>query len=201
MIKVGLTGGIGSGKSASCEIFSTFGTPVIDADQIVRQLTAVGSPYLKTIASTFGHHLLDDGGALKRAELREIVFADVAKRKRLEAMLHPAVAQKISAETAVLHAPYCVICIPLLIESNMFHLVDLVVVLDCPQVLQIERVRKRDGWSPLTTLKTITAQALREQRLSAADIVVNNSGDKHELERQIASLHRHLTQRANAKKA
>ncbi len=196
MIKVGLTGGIGSGKSLACKIFESFGVPVIDADEISRRLTAPGSPYVDEIRGIFGEHIIDAAGALKRDELRRVVFSDDEKKKRLEALLHPAVKEEIQNALASLHAPYCVVSVPLLIESGFSDLVDVTVVLDCPESLQTERVGKRSGLSRTETLAIIEKQASREQRLAAADVVIDNSGDESALEKRLESLHATLMRRA-----
>lgn len=196
MIKVGLTGGIGSGKSLACKIFESFGVPVIDADEISRRLTAPGSPRVDEIRGIFGERIIDAAGALKRDELRRAVFSDDEKKKRLEALLHPAVKEEIQNALASLHAPYCVVCVPLLIESGFSDLIDVTVVLDCPESLQAERVEKRSGLSRTETLAIIEKQASREQRLAAADVVIDNSGDESALKKRLESLHATLMRRA-----
>ena len=196
MIKVGLTGGIGSGKSLACEIFESLGVPVIDADKISRRLTAPGSSYLDAIRGIFGERVIDAEGALRRDELRRIVFSDDARKKRLEDLLHPAVKEEIQNALARLHAPYCVVSVPLLIESGFSDLVDVTVVLDCPTSLQVERVGKRSGFSRAETLAVIEKQASREQRLAAADVVIDNSGNQGTLKKRLESLHATLMRRA-----
>lgn len=196
MIKVGLTGGIGSGKSLARETFESLGVPVIDADEISRRLTAPGGPCLDAVRRAFGEHLIDTAGALRRDALRRVVFSDEAKKKRLEEILHPAVRKEIQTALASLHAPYCVVSVPLLIESGFSDLVDVTVVLDCPQPLQIERVGKRSGLSRAETLAIIEKQAPREQRLAAADVVIDNSADKGALKKRLESLHAALMRKA-----
>ncbi len=200
MIKVGLTGGIGSGKSLACEIFASFGAPIIDADRIARELTAPGSLHLDAIRAAFGDDVTDASGALRRDTLRRIVFSDDAKRKQLEDILHPAVKEKIKSAVAELQTPYCVVSIPLLVENNIPELSDITVVLDCPESAQIERVGKRSGFNPAETLAIIEKQASREQRLAAADIVIDNSGDKDALRKKLATLHGTLMSRAAAER-
>ena len=193
MIKVGLTGGIGSGKSLACEMFSSFGTPIIDADKISHQLTAVGSSQLDNIRSVFGDDIVDSSGALKRNRLRRIVFFDDAKRKQLEDILHPLVKKKIQSAFASLHTQYCIISIPLLVESNMLDLVDTIIVIDCSQSTQIEHIKKKGEITPAEALTIIEKQASRKERLEVAHIVVDNSGNKDELKKQVRLLHEKFT--------
>ncbi len=200
MIKAGLTGGIGSGKSLACRIFASLGVPIIDADEIAHRLTAPGNPQLEAIRDVFGDGVSDTAGALKRDELRRIVFSDDAKRKQLEDILHPGVKEEIQAATAALHAPYCIVSVPLLIESGMLDLVDTTIVLDCPKSAQVERAGKRSGLSPAEILAIIEKQASRRERLAAADIVIDNSGDEDALKKQLISLHETLTNKAAEQK-
>ncbi len=200
MIKVGLTGGIGSGKSLACEIFAALGAPVVDADEIARALTAPGGARLAAVRGAFGD-CVSAAGVLDRAKLRRVVFSDDAKRKQLEDLLHPAVRDAIQTAVAALHTPYCIISVPLLIESGMTGLVDLTVVLDCPESAQVERVGGRSGLSPAETLAIIEKQAPRGQRLAAADIVIDNSGGEDALKQRLTVLHQTLIRAAASKKA
>ena len=189
MIKVGLTGGIGSGKSLACEVFAALDVPIIDADKISRELTTPASPCLTAIREAFGDEIIDVGGALRRDKLRHIVFSDDTCRRRLEDILHPVVREKMQSAAAALDASYCVMSVPLLVESSMMDMVDTIVVLDCPQSIQIERVAKRSGWNRAMALAVIEKQGSRKERLAAADIVIDNSGDQAALKNQINSLH------------
>lgn len=196
MIKVGLTGGIGSGKSLACEMLGALGAPVIDADEICRELTAPGGACTEAVRGAFGDRVAGAGGALKRDELRRIVFSDDAERERLEAILHPAVRKRIRDDLALLRAPYCVVSVPLLVESNFLDLVDMTVVLDCPEPLQAERAGKRGALSRNEALVIIEKQAPRAERLAVADVVIDNSGDKAALRKQLVSLHETLMRKA-----
>lgn len=202
MIKVGLTGGIGSGKSLACEIFASFGIPVIDADKISHELTAPGGACFDAIRDAFGESVIAPSGTLRRDRLRRIAFTDDEQRKRLEAILHLAVKERIARTLDELkqksQAYYCIISVPLLVESDMQNAVDVTVVLDCPRDVQIERVVERSGWTPAETLAIIEKQASREQRLAAADIVIDNSADKSALRKQLASLHKTFMNQAEA---
>lgn len=196
MIKVGLTGGIGSGKSLACEIFESLGVPVIDADKISHRLTAPGSPCTEAIRRAFGERVITAEGALRRDVLRRVVFADDADRKRLEDILHPAIKERIQTTLSALRVPYCVVSVPLLVESDFGDLVDMTVVLDCPEHLQVKRTRQRSGLSHAETLAIIDKQAPRKQRLAAADVVIDNRGGKNALKEQLESLHVTLLRKA-----
>ena len=195
MIKAGLTGGIGSGKSLACEILASFGVPVIDADKIAHTLTSPGGACLDAVRDAFGD-CFSSAGTLDRDRLRLLVFSNDDKRRQLENILHPTIRERIREETAAFHAPYCIINVPLLFESNMTDLVDLTVVLDCPETMQVERVGDRSGFTPAETLAIIGKQASRKQKLKLADIVIDNSGDKMALRRRLAALHKTLMSKA-----
>ncbi len=190
MLRVGLTGGIGTGKTLACKIFSSLGVPVIDADEIVSEFSMPGAPTLDEIRNTFGNRIVDAKGNLQRSKLRHIVFSDTKKRRRLEKILHPIVRERIRNFITSQEAPYCVICAPLLIESDMLDLIDVVVVIDCSESVQIERAKKRGGLEEAEILKIIAAQVPRPGRLAAADIVIDNSGDETSLQRQLKQLHK-----------
>lgn len=186
---VGLTGGIGSGKSAAGAVFSRLGVPVIDADIIARELVVKGEPALAEIVAAFGQDILDAGGGLDRAALRQRVFADAAERQRLEAILHPRIRREIQRRISHVEAPYCVVVIPLLLEAGQTDLVDRVLVIDLPEHTQISRVAARDRLSQEQIPAILKAQASRETRLAAADDIIDNSGEPAELERQVHRLH------------
>ena len=189
MLVVGLTGGIGSGKTVVSNGFAAHGVPVIDTDLIARELVEPGQAALAEIAAEFGADCLDEAGRLRRAVLRERVFADPVARQRLEALLHPRIRalaqQRIAAQTA----PYGLLVIPLLAETGMSDLVDRVLVVDAPEAEQIRRVMARDRIDATQAQRILAAQASRRQRLALADEVVENAGDLIELERRVAALH------------
>jgi dephospho-CoA kinase len=194
MLVVGLTGGIGSGKTAVSDRFAHYGVPVIDTDLIARELVEPGQPALAEIAAEFGPECLDNEGRLNRAHLRQRVFADEADRRRLEAILHPRIRAVARERIAALTTPYCLLVIPLLAETGMTDLVDRVLVVDVSEAEQTRRVMARDRIDETQARRILVAQASRSQRLALADEVVENSGDFASLEQQIAKLHRHYLQ-------
>ena len=194
MLVVGLTGGIGSGKTAVSDRFAHYGVPVIDTDLIARELVEPGQPALAEIAAEFGPECLDNEGRLNRAHLRQRVFADEADRRRLEAILHPRIRAVARERIAALTTPYCLLVIPLLAETGMTDLVDRVLVVDVSEAEQIRRVMARDRIDETQAQRILVAQASRSQRLALADEVVENSGDFASLEQQIADLHQHYLQ-------
>lgn len=189
MLVVGLTGGIGSGKTVVSDGFAAHGVPVIDTDLIARELVEPGQPALAEIAAEFGADCLDQAGRLQRAVLRERVFADPAARQRLEAILHPRIRAVARERIAAQTAPYGLLVIPLLVETGMSDLVDRVLVVDAPEAEQIRRVMARDRIDATQAQRILAAQASRRQRLALADEVVENAGDLTELERRVAALH------------
>ncbi|MCC6207970.1 MAG: dephospho-CoA kinase [Gammaproteobacteria bacterium] len=198
MLVVGLTGGIGSGKTAVADCFAALGVPLIDADEIARNLVDPGGDALKDIVTCFGPEILDSHGNLDRGRLRHRVFTDAVERRRLEAILHPRIRTEILARIRRLDAPYCIVSIPLLVETGQSDLVDRVLVVDCPTELQRERIARRDGWSGEDIDGALQAQASREQRLRAANDVIVNDRDLDSLRRSIATLHRTYLEASNA---
>jgi dephospho-CoA kinase len=190
VLVVALTGGIGSGKSTVSRHFETLGVPVIDADLIARDVVTPGSPALQEIRQRFGPAIIQADGRLDRAQLRGLVFEDNEKRQQLEAILHPRILSEMKTRLKTLTAPYAVLVIPLLLESNQRALADRILVVDCPTSQQIERVQVRDGLEESQTRQIIAAQADRATRLAAADDVLDNSGSLEELLRATEELHR-----------
>ena len=194
MLVVGLTGGIGSGKTAVSDRFAAYGVPIIDTDVLARELVESGQPALTEIAAAFGPDCLDAGGGLDRSRLRERVFADAEGRRRLEAILHHRIHTLAQQRIAALSTAYCLVVIPLLAETGMTDLIDRVLVVDAPEAEQLRRVMVRDRSDEVQARRILAAQADREQRLALADEVVENSGDFAALDRQVATLHqRYLT--------
>lgn len=189
MLVIGLTGGIGSGKTAVSDRFARHGAPVVDTDQLARELVEPGQAALAEIVAHFGPGCLDDAGRLHRARLRERVFADAEGRRRLEAILHPRIRTRVRERVAALTTPYCVIVIPLLAETGKMDLMDRVLVVDAPETEQIRRVMARDRVSETQARRILAAQAGRAQRLALADDVLENVGDLEALDRQVAFLH------------
>jgi dephospho-CoA kinase len=191
-LRVGITGGIGSGKSAVTERLATRGIPIIDADVVAREVVAPGEPALAAIAEHFGVHVLDANGALDRAALRRIVFADAAERQWLEELTHPLIGRRIAARLARAEAPYAVLVSPLLLEGSQRRLVEKVVVVDVPEDVQLQRTMARDDNSEELVRAIMAAQLSREARLAAADFVIDNRGGLEELDAQVAGLHERL---------
>jgi dephospho-CoA kinase len=190
MFAVGLTGGIGSGKSTVAELFAELGTPVIDTDVIARQLTAPGSATLESIRAAFGESVMQADGTLDRAALRRRVFADSAARHQLEAILHPRIRQEVEQTLATLAAPYALVVIPLLVETGGYRdVLSRVLVVDCPEDLQIARVMARSGLARDEVKAILAAQAGRTERLAAADDVIVNTASPEALRTQVATLH------------
>ena len=192
---IGLTGGIGSGKSAAAEHFQTLGIDVVDADLASRAVVEAGQPALAEIAEHFGADILDDHGRLDRAALRSKVFSDVAERKWLQNLLHPLINNYLVEQVANAQSDYCLLVNPLLIESDQQRWCDVVVVVDVAVATQINRTMARDDNTREQVQAIIDAQASRETRLEAADYVVTNDRDLDFLHSQINILHSNLLQR------
>jgi dephospho-CoA kinase len=190
VLKIGLTGGIGCGKSAAARLFVGLGVPVFDADEIVRELVAPGQPALAAIAQEFGEGVCDGDGRLDRAALRARVFADAAAKRALEAILHPLVYETLDARAECLAAPYCVFAIPLLIETGRQAFVDRILLVDCAVGQQYERVRRRDGLDDASIGRILAAQASREEKRAAAHDIIDNTGPVEQLRGQVEALHR-----------
>ena len=190
MFKIGLTGGIGSGKSAASDHFAKLGAGVIDTDLLSRELVAPGQPALGEIIDAFGSEILTTTGKLDRKRLREQIFADPKARERLEQILHPRIREAMLERARQCRAPYVVFVIPLLIETDQQTLVDRVLVIDLPEHLQRQRVASRDRLNDEQITEILATQARRQKRLDAADDVVSNHGSLTDLHRQIENLHR-----------
>jgi dephospho-CoA kinase len=188
---VGLTGGIGSGKSTVADSFAAHGVPVIDTDAIARDLTAPGGAALEAIRAAFGEAAMQADGTLDRAALRRRVFADSASRHSLEAILHPLIRQRVEQALVTLTAPYALIVIPLLVETGAYQdMLNRVLVVDCPEDLQIARVMARSGLTRDEVTAILAAQAGRAERLAVADDVIVNTAPPEALRTQVATLHR-----------
>ncbi|WP_306369158.1 dephospho-CoA kinase [Nocardiopsis sp. CC223A] len=200
MLKVGLTGGIGSGKSAVSAELAGYGAVVIDADAIAREVVEPGTPGLAAVVEEFGEGVLAPDGGLDRARLGEIVFADEAKLARLNAIVHPLVGERsaeLMARAEADGAPVVVYDVPLLVENGLESLYDVVVVVDTPDEERVRRVSETRGMDPEQVRARIRAQADRETRLAAADLVVDNSGSRERLTERVAGLWKELLARAS----
>ena len=177
-IRIGLTGGIGSGKSTAGRVLAELGAVVIDTDLIARQLTLPGGAAIELIAGEFGAELIAADGALDRTRMRDLVFADTSAKRRLEAILHPLIGVETERQArAAPGTPALVFDVPLLVESGRWRsLVDKVLVVDCRETTQVERVVQRSGWAPAAVQAVIAQQASRHQRRASADAVIFNDG-------------------------
>jgi len=177
-LRIGLTGGIGSGKSTVGQLLATFGAALIDTDLIARQLTQPGGAAIDSITRSFGPQLVTADGALDRTRMRELVFGDASAKQRLEAILHPLIGLETGRQAAVAQgAPALVFDVPLLVESGRWRAkVDKVLVVDCREATQVERVVLRSGWTPEAVQAVIASQAPRSQRRASADAVIFNDG-------------------------
>ena len=191
-LRVGITGGIGSGKSAVVDRLAGFGIPVIDADVLARDVVAPGEPALAAIAAHFGAELLLEDGSLDRPALRRLVFSDSTQRRWLEDLTHPLIAKRIATGMEAADAPYVVLVSPLLLEASQAAHVDCVVVVDVPEALQLERTMNRDANSAKLVQSIMDAQLSRAERRARADLIIDNSGDLRALDDQVESLHRKL---------
>lgn len=197
MLVIGLTGGIGSGKSTVAEMFAAMGVPVIDMDQIARQVVEPGQPTLAQIIQEFGIDILDAKSRLDRRRLRELIFDSTEKRRHLEAILHPLIRQETKRQLAELDTAYCIVVIPLLLESDQCPFVDRILVVDVPETLQISRTMMRDGVSTAAVQKILAAQIDRNSRLAAADDVVDNSTGLAQVRNRVAELDRQYRELAS----
>ena len=189
MFIVGLTGGIGCGKTTVGQLFVERGVIVIDADEIGKTLVQPGQPLLKKIADTFGPNILHEDGSLNRTALRECVFNDALKKNQLEAIMHPPILAEMQYQAKLAQSPYCIFSIPLLFETGQETLVTRILVVDIPVDIQYQRVMQRSGLSLQETRAIVNSQLPREQRLAHADDIIDNSGDFYQLEPQVDALH------------
>jgi len=184
-----MTGGIGSGKTTVANGFKTLGVPVIDADQLARELVEPGQAALDEIIAVFGKDCISRDGQLNRAYIRQEIYSDAGLKCRLEAILHPKIRQRIRTLLADIHEPYCIVVIPLLLETQQTDLVDRVLVVDTPEKEQLARVAARDSLSHNTIMAIMQTQADRGTRLQAADDIIVNNSDLASLTERILELH------------
>jgi len=187
--RVGLTGGIASGKSTAAKFFGALGVPILDSDQIARDVVEPGQPPLGRLVERFGPSILTPDGHLDRPALREIVFSDPRARADLEALTHPAIGAAMEARSAAAGGPYQILVIPLLVEKNLSAHVDRVLVVDCEEQLQLKRLRAREGSTREQAREILNAQVPRAARLKAADDVIHNDTDMTAVREQVAALH------------
>jgi dephospho-CoA kinase len=191
MLKIGLTGGIGSGKSSTTQLFSSFNVPIIDADVIAWQLTQPHKAALKSIKEHFGDETINPDGELNRNKLRAIIFSEPEKKQQLENLLHPLIYAEIARQINQLNTAYCIVSIPLLVETYKISSIklDRILVIDCPVELQIQRVKDRSQLSDVQIHAIIAAQSSREQRIAYADDIIDNSKSATHLAEQVKKLH------------
>ena len=188
-LKIGLTGGIASGKTTVANFFAQLGVPIIDTDVIAHQLVKPGQPVLQQIIDIFGKKMRLPDGQLNRARLRQQVFAEPKQRERLEQILHPLIRVEMLAQAAQITTFYCLCCIPLLVETQQQNLVDRVLVIDCSRKKQRQRLKKRNQLSDLEIDQILAAQTNRDSRLAIAHDVIYNNHDLKNLQQQVLGLH------------
>jgi len=188
-LRIALTGGIASGKSAAADHFAALGVPVLDTDRIAREVVEPGTPTLARLVEAFGPDILDDSGRRDRARMLERVFTHPEERRRLEAITHPAIREELARQSAQASGPYQIHVIPLLVEGGRAAQYDRVLVVDCPEAEQVRRVMARDGSSRVQAERILASQASRAQRLAVADDVIDNTGSLDELRAHVARLH------------
>lgn len=188
VFRVGLTGGIASGKSTVAKFFGALGVPIIDTDQVAREVVEPGQPPLERLVERFGRTILTPDGHLDRPKLREIVFSDPMARTDLEALTHPAIGSAVQAWSAAAGGPYQILIVPLLVEKNLASQVDRVLLVDCDEELQIRRLQARDGSTVEQARAILAAQTSRAARLKVAHDVIQNDGDLSAVRDQVSEL-------------
>ena len=187
---IGVTGGIGCGKSSAARLFAELGAAVIDTDEIAHGLTAAGGSAMGAIAQAFGGGVVAADGSLDRAAMRTLVFADTARRRQLEGILHPMIREEAGRQVAAATAPYVLVLVPLLLENNSYRtLVRRVLVIDCSEATQIERTVHRSSLNVESVRAIMAAQLPRERRRALADDLIDNDGPPEQLRRQVLALH------------
>jgi dephospho-CoA kinase len=198
-LRIGLTGGVASGKSTVAEMFAELGVPVVDTDVIAREVVEPGTPALDEIRETFGDEVIAADGSLDRTAMRGIVFADDAAREALEAIVHPRIRSETIAQATAAGGEYQLIVVPLLVESPLRSFVDRVLVVDCSEETQVRRLLQRDAGSEDQARRMLAAQASREARLAIADDVIGNEGDLGDTRRQVRQLHENYLEAARGR--
>lgn len=199
VLRIGLTGGIASGKSTAAKFFGALGVPILDSDQVAREVVEPGQPPLERLVERFGRGILTPDGHLDRPALRQIVFSDPKARTDLENLTHPAIGAALEARSAEAGGPYQILVIPLLVEKSLGGHVDRVLVVDCDVELQIRRLHARDGSSRDQAQAILDAQVSRAARLKAADDVITNDADMSAVQSQVAALHTRYLQLTGAR--
>lgn len=200
-LRIGLTGGIASGKSTVAEMFRSLGAPIIDTDVIAREVVAPGRPALDDIRERFGSRVLTAEGELDRAAMRLLVFSDEHMRKKLEEIVHPRIRDETFRQAARAGGPYQILVVPLLAESPLRQFVDRVLVVDCDEDIQIDRLLARDTETREQAQRILRAQASRQERLAVADDVIVNEGTLDATREQVELLHTRFLEMARARGA
>jgi len=189
MLKIGLTGGIGSGKSAASAEFERLGITVVDADVVAREVVEPGTPALEKIREHFGDQILLKNGSLDRAALRTRVFADAEQKHWLESLLHPLIREEILIQLRAAQSPYVILVSPLMFETDQHELVDRTLLIDVPETLQLQRASRRDNSRQEDIQKIIDAQMSRQRKLEKADDIICNDANLEDLHKAIRSQH------------
>jgi dephospho-CoA kinase len=202
MYCVGLTGGIGSGKSSAADEFAALGAALVDSDAIAHELTRPGGTAIAALRAEFGAEYITAEGALDRARMRTLVFGDAAAKRRLEGLLHPLIRQQTAARVAAARGPYVLLVVPLLLETGAYReLVQRVLVVDCSEATQIARTMARSGLTENEVRAIMSAQLRRAERVALADDVITNEGDRAALRDQVRTLHERYLALAAASRA
>jgi dephospho-CoA kinase len=188
-VRIGLTGGIASGKSTVADLFAELGAIVIDTDVIARQVVEPGKPALAEIRAAFGPSAVGKDGRLDRAAMRRLIFADPPSRRRLEAIIHPRIGDEVRRQAESAGGKYQIIVVPLLVESQLRSFMDRILVVDCDEETQVERLLRRDAETESQARSMLAAQASRAERLAIADDVIDNSGALDATRARVAELH------------
>lgn len=196
VLVVGLTGGIASGKTTVANLFSQLGVPIIDTDQLARDVVEPGTMALQQIQQKFGADILNDHGQLNRRLLREKIFRNQADKQWLERLLHPLIRDQVLHKITQLQAPYCLVVIPLLVE-NKINYVDRVLVVDCAQATQLKRAMARDNMQAEQAKAILASQASRAERLAQANDIIHNDDQQQDLAEQVQALHSFYLQQGN----
>ncbi len=196
MFRVGLTGGVASGKTTVAALFTELGAGLVDTDQVAREVVATGEPGLDAVIEAFGADILLDSGDLNRSALRAIVFRDPDERRKLEALLHPLIRARTLSQLETIEAPYAVVVVPLLVETDFAQFVDRILVVDCPRELQLERLVRRDQISAADAEAMVAAQADRKTRSARADDILDGSQSLATTRKRVGMLHTDYLRRA-----
>ena len=190
VLTIALTGGIGSGKTSIASIFKSLGVPIIDSDTISKEIILPGKPCFKDIVNEFGEEILTDKGTIDRYKLRDIIFNNDKARIKLENITHPIIFKNIDIQISLINYPYCLVIVPLLVETKSTERFDRILVIDALESLQFERIVKRDDISPILIKKIIKTQAKRKERLRYANDIIVNNGKIMNLNKSINTLHK-----------